>query len=233
MMKCIQQKRRQLRSFTLVELLIVIAIIGILLTILLPSLSEARKTSQRAVCLSNLKTFHSAAHLYTVDRNGRFPTHIDPYDHHNGRTWIGKKGIGKFKLEVTKRPLNKYIGLTKDGMEAPQMKCPFNEMDEDVYDKVGSSYVANDYDGWRGGINGLFLAKINNPSKVVLSTEYGTMAFVFHENMQDLWRQTHYLGKPRYPFVMIDGHATHHKIFKDEGIAFESENIIFNIRNFD
>ena len=236
MLKKTQSPRMRPIPFTFVELMVVVAVIALLLTILLPSLSEARQAGLRAVCLSNMKGFHTAANLYLLDRNGRFPKHRDPYDTYNGRTWIGKAGKHKFKLEVTKRPLNKYIGLTEDGMEAPQMKCPFNDVDADAYHKVGSSYVANDYEGPGGinsGLNDMFVAKINSPSKVVLSTEYGTMAYVFHESYEHLWRQTHFKGKPRYPFVMIDGHATHFTIYKKEGILFDSENVIFDIDSYD
>lgn len=44
-----------MKKFTLLELLIVCAIIGILVSILLPSLVEARNKTKAAACLSNLK----------------------------------------------------------------------------------------------------------------------------------------------------------------------------------
>ena len=50
-------KRRSF--FTLIELLIVIAIIGILVTLLMPSLAGARETARRAVCMSNQKQLYT------------------------------------------------------------------------------------------------------------------------------------------------------------------------------
>ena len=52
-------------KFTLIELLIVIAIIGILASLLLPSLQKARIKTIAAVCLSNQKQIHFAATMYS------------------------------------------------------------------------------------------------------------------------------------------------------------------------
>lgn len=58
------------KNFTLIELLIVIAIIGILLSILLPSLSKARDNAMIGVCLSNEKQLARGSILQTKEDNG-------------------------------------------------------------------------------------------------------------------------------------------------------------------
>ena len=55
------------KPFSLVELLVVIAIIGILSSLLLPSLGNARKASQRSVCVNNLKQQNVALFLFNDD----------------------------------------------------------------------------------------------------------------------------------------------------------------------
>ena len=62
------------RGLTLVELLVVIAVIGILFGILLPAVMSARSSGRRSQCANNLKQLGSAVHQFH-DRHGSMPVY--------------------------------------------------------------------------------------------------------------------------------------------------------------
>lgn len=72
------------RGFTLVELLVVSAIIALLLGLLLPSLSRAREDGRRSVCLNNLHQIMIAVYGYGQENSDRVvPSHCTYAD-----TWL-------------------------------------------------------------------------------------------------------------------------------------------------
>ncbi len=75
------------RGFTLVEMLVVVAIIGILIGMLLPAVQAARESGRRLHCINNLKQI-SLAMLNHENAIKRFPTGGW------GRMWVGDPDMG-------------------------------------------------------------------------------------------------------------------------------------------
>ncbi len=73
MMISTEKYDRKLTAFTLIELLVVITIIAILVSILLPSLSRARKQARLIVCNTNLKSIGTALLMYSMDNKDYLP----------------------------------------------------------------------------------------------------------------------------------------------------------------
>src|SRR5262245_23131329 len=71
-------------AFTLVELLVVMAIIGVLIALLLPAVQAARESARRSQCKNNLKQIGLALHNYESARRSFPPGFVSKSDVENG-----------------------------------------------------------------------------------------------------------------------------------------------------
>jgi prepilin-type N-terminal cleavage/methylation domain-containing protein len=78
---CAQRRPPPRRGFSIVELMVVIAIIAILMAILLPTLVNAQKQARKVECQSNLRTIGQILVAYMNENNGwLFPVGAEGFD---------------------------------------------------------------------------------------------------------------------------------------------------------
>lgn len=72
-------------GFTLVEIMIVVAIIGLLAAIAIPNFVKARATAQANACINNLRQIDAAANQFALEHGKKtgdsinFPADLTPY----------------------------------------------------------------------------------------------------------------------------------------------------------
>lgn len=218
------------KRFTLIELLVVIGIIALLVAILLPALSAARRHAKVAVCLSNVKQLSMAALEYVSANRGVFPV-LDDYSGETldkGSVWFGKTGEGaQYQRPPNKRPLNKYLGILRsDITKIPVCDCPLWSGD---YETKGTDYSGNarnssstytdlDYPASDG--NAVRLSSINHPSRMLLVYEFPAYSWITRTAP---FYMVHVPGRPFYPISFVDGHAKlAHLGAQNEGITSPS-----------
>ena len=126
---------RNQAHFTLIELLIVIAIIAILAAMLLPALQSARRTAKMAQCTSNCKQFAQSNHLYATS----FNSYVTPI------AWGDKVNIWPAilwnQIGAAQMPYENYTDDSTDWIKAVKnskmFECPADECGKKVNPKEG------------------------------------------------------------------------------------------------
>jgi len=78
-------KKSRKPGFTLVEIMIVVAIIGVLAAIAIPSFTRARAKAQAKTCIANLSQIEAAAYQFSIDESKpagtaiTYPNDLTPY----------------------------------------------------------------------------------------------------------------------------------------------------------
>ncbi len=114
------------KGFTLVELLVVVAIIALLVSILLPALGKARAAAKQTVCASNCKQWAIALHVFGVDHDDNFPRRVEPdsppymYELTNPYQYAYQKN-GVTYFDNVKTFIEPYVGMPKFVL-CPDMK---------------------------------------------------------------------------------------------------------------
>jgi prepilin-type N-terminal cleavage/methylation domain-containing protein/prepilin-type processing-associated H-X9-DG protein len=123
-------------AFTLVELLAVIAIIGVLAGLVIMGMGKVRANARQSGCLSNLRQIGVGWQLYLGDNKGRFPEFATYQMYY----WGGGAGSWGGPAPET-RPLYPYIP------DARFFRCP-SDLEEGtrppLYTLSGNSYVMSD-----------------------------------------------------------------------------------------
>ncbi len=152
---------RAKQAFTLIEVLVVVAILALLIAILLPSLQGARNQAKLATDRANAKQIATAMSIYQVEAQGYVPImlnwHSGPFYHAPARTLflsVALRNMEKSLAGLAKRqsitgeyfdPNNEWSTETRDDYEArflpPHYVCPF-ESGREPWDlrQVGYKY---------------------------------------------------------------------------------------------
>lgn len=180
------------QGFTLVEILVVIAIVALLAGLLFPVFSNARESGRIATCASNLKQIGTAIALYANDNRERYPLIVNDQNSLNGCTWVDAIYPYAKSTQVFSCPSAKY-GDYVPGCGPPNtiIGGALGEIDglNGSYDLVSPFIEAVNIQnptGSSGGYNvygkSLSVSRYRFPSSTILALDGSDTSYFFHNN---------------------------------------------------
>ncbi|MDD7987312.1 DUF1559 domain-containing protein [Lentisphaera marina] len=111
-------------KFSLIEILVVVAIIGILASFLMPTLKKARDSARRASCMNNMKQMAIAIVNYHSDNEGYYP---GPNAHFSSTkvSWDDLLGLYDGR-DLTQAQMERQNLNESDEVPSPMYLCPSN-----------------------------------------------------------------------------------------------------------
>jgi len=129
-------------GFTLVELLVIIAILGLLIGLLLPALAAARDYGRRAACSSNLRQLYLANAAY-ANENQRYVAAAPDMMRQNMKRWHGVRKRASEPFDGKLGPLARYVGGGEALRGCPAFKTFKNESALNAFEASCGGYGYN------------------------------------------------------------------------------------------
>jgi prepilin-type processing-associated H-X9-DG protein len=120
-------------AFSIIEMLIVVAVLVLLGAILMPIMASARRASQQIQCASRLKALGHAFICYTTDNDGGMPT--TALSGQNPSNWI----YWQQGRDINKSPMAQYLQLHNDDLRSA-LRCPSTPPENQVGYDGGPPY---------------------------------------------------------------------------------------------
>ncbi|MDD2710181.1 MAG: prepilin-type N-terminal cleavage/methylation domain-containing protein [Verrucomicrobiae bacterium] len=189
------RKRIAVIAFTLVELLVAIAILAILLVLLSSALKAARGAAHGAVCLRNLNQLGLALTAYCGENNDRFPSNWD-----GTRNWSGRLIVDHF---LEGNPSESAAG------RSPTLGCPAQRLVSGVGPDVKTYGQSEVIGGTVGKPLTTARSALRNPSQTIILGDGHFYApgkyYAGHINGSTTPPDKDHQGASN--FLMGDGHA--------------------------